>query len=178
MSEFLKHVTRYNFNQPTIVVDRYSPVSGGKLEASPEGAYMAVKDLQSALAMGVMFELNEEIADLHADGQAQRALMRTLTSMGFENFEQVIKCLEQNRHTVLEEREFEIWDVGYQATGEYKPPSLLGKAKGLSFNDACEALRNAEIAKGSRRFNDWFYQAQQRCWRNYCGNLQPTKPGT
>lgn len=176
MSEFLKSLKRYAAKGPSIVVDRFAPAPTGKLEIDPNGEYVEFRDILTALSLGVLVELNEDLVDLHADGHAQRALMRDLTALGFDSFEQVMECLEKNRATVLKSREFEIWDVGYQATGEYAPPTLLGKAVGLSFKDACDALYGAEVAKGSHRFNDWEYNERQRCWRNYCGNLVPTKP--
>lgn len=47
----------------------------------------------------------------------------------------------------MNNKEFEIWSEGYNATGESGGPSFIGKSWGVSFSDACDnyARRNPEF---------------------------------
>lgn len=38
----------------------------------------------------------------------------------------------------MEEREFEIWQEGYQCSGNASPAHLIGSARGATFHKACE----------------------------------------
>ena len=80
-----------------------------------------------------------EVAALRVDAQAHRQLLKDLEALGYDNFEQVMTVLKNNRVGTLVEREFDIWVEGYAATGEHSPARFLGKARGYNFRSACIA---------------------------------------
>lgn len=84
-----------------------------------------------------------EVAELRKDAQAHRQLLKDLELLGYDNFEQVMTVLKDNRIGTLVEREFDIWVEGYSATGEQSPARYLGKARGYNFRSACAAYHDS-----------------------------------
>lgn len=173
MSNLFKSITRYTAKAIGIIVDRHAPVPSGKLTVDPQGEYMEVKDLVSLLQMGVLIELTPELNELLKDGDAQRALLRDLTALGYEDFDQVMKVLKDQRGTVLKERKFEVWSNLYQATGEYHPPVCYGVVEAISFEEACLKLYDLERTKGSHKYNGWTYHEKSNTWSDHTGRLKP-----
>lgn len=172
----LKLIKRYTSKAIGIILDRHAPPPTGKLTEDPEGEWMRWNDLAILYNKGVLIEKTEALDELVADGHAQRALIRDIEAMGYTDFDTVMSVLREFRATVLEPREFEVWDVGYQATGEYAPPTCLGKTIAICFEEACRELYNAERAAGSHRFTDWKFDERSKTWSNYCGTLVHTEP--
>jgi hypothetical protein len=71
------------------------------------------------------------------DAEAHRTLLKDLEQLGYTDFNQVMTLLKDKRSEVLQERDFQIWAEGYQATGEHAPARLVGTQTAYSFHDAC-----------------------------------------
>lgn len=163
----LSLIKRYTSKAADIILDRHAPPPSGKLTEDPQGEWMKWNDLAILYNKGVLIEKTVALDELVADGHAQRAFMRDVQALGYEDFDQVMKVLKDNREQVVQPREFEIWSVGYVATGEHQPASLLGKATALSFNEACAKLK-AEL--GPHKTKDWHVDAVG-AWSDWCGHL-------
>lgn len=167
----LNLIKRYTSKAVGIIVDRHAPPPSGKLTEDPQGEWMKWNDLAILYNKGVLIEKSEALDELVADGHAQRAFMRDVQALGYEDFDQVMKVLKDNREQVIQPREFEIWSVGYVATGEHQPAFLVGKAIALSFNEACVKLK-AEL--GLHKTNDWKVDASG-AWSDWCGRLRSSE---
>lgn len=88
-----------------------------------------------------------------ADANAHRQMLKELEKMGYTNFEQVMTLLRLKRHEVLQEREFQIWAEGYQATGEHGEARLVGTQKAYSFHDACTMYYETQDASAKAYWN-------------------------
>lgn len=163
----LSLIKRYTSKAASIIVDRHAPPPTGKLTEDPQGEWMKWNDLAILYNKGVLIEKSEALDDLVADGHAQRAFIRDATALGYESFDQVMAVLKECREHLLVPKEFEIWSVGYVATGERQPASLLGKATALSFNEACVKLK-AEL--GPHKTKDWKVDPIG-AWSDWCGYL-------
>lgn len=172
----LKLIKRYTSKAVGIILDRHAPPPTGKLTEDPEGEWMRWNDLAILYNKGVLIEKTEALDELVADGHAQRALIRDIEAMGYTDFDTVMSVLREFRTTVLEEREFEVWDVGYNDMGNITSPTCLGKVVAICFEAACRELYDNERKAGSHRFSDWKFDERTKTWSNYCGQLVPTKP--
>lgn len=98
-----KRLTRYTIKTPGIILDRHSPPPTGEPVIDPKGEWMKVQQLANIIAMGGLMIVDEPLVELLKDGEAQRALIRDLTAMGFETFDEVMAVLEEfNKGTVTE----------------------------------------------------------------------------
>lgn len=172
----LKLIKRYTSKAIGIIVDRHAPPPTGKLTEDPEGEWIKWNDVAVLYNKGVLIEKTHELDELVADGHAQRAFIRDVTALGYEDFDQVMQVLREQRATVLKERSFEIWTKGYQATGEYAPPALIGTATALCFEEACRKLYDAYRTAGSHKLNDWKFDPKTNRWSDYCGYLVEANP--
>lgn len=161
-----------------IILDRHNiPPPAQKLTLDTEGEYVEFKELKGMLDTGLLIEMSAELQETFLDAQAQRSLITTLTNMGYEDFDQVLQVLREQRATVLKERSFEIWSVGYQATGEFTPPNRVATTTALSFEEACRKLHDAYKANGVHSGPaSWIFDEETLRWRDYCGYLVDTKP--
>lgn len=167
----LNLIKRYTSKAIGIIVDRHAPPPSGKLTEDPQGEWMKWNDLAILYNKGILIEKSEALDELVADGHAQRALIRDITAIGYTDFEQVMSVLRECRDHILRPREFEIWTIGYRATGEEQPPFLLGKATAISFNEACAKLK-AEL--GTHKTKDWTVDEHGR-HSDWCGYLRATE---
>ena len=172
----LKLIKRYTTKAIGIIVDRHAPPPTGDLTMDAEGEWMKYNDLLILIQQGALLEVSTQLMDELEDGRSQRAFMRDVTALGYEDFDQVMQVLREQRTTVLKERTFEIWTKGYQATGEYAPPALVGTAIALSFEEACRKFYNDTRASGSHKLNDWKFDPKTNRWSDYCGHLVDAKP--
>lgn len=148
----LKRMDRFTTDKVGIILDRHAPVKASSLTLDPEGEYVRIKDLIVLLRMGALIEINKEISERLQDGVAHSMLMKRLDSLGYEDFDQVIKVLTDNRNSVLSEKEFEIWASGYNDMGNICYAYKVGEAKGYSFYDACI---NYHKAQDKNTVKDW-----------------------
>lgn len=89
-----KRLTRYTIKPPGIILDRHAPPSTGEPVVDPKGEWMKVQQLANIIALGGLMIVDEPLVELLKDGEAQRALIRDLTAMGFETFDEVMAVLE------------------------------------------------------------------------------------
>jgi hypothetical protein len=90
---------------------------------------------------------NEVQLNNMADAAAHRQMLKDLEQLGYTDFGQVMTLLKDKRSEVLQEREFQIWAEGYQATGQSSDARLVGTQKAYSFYDACKLQYESEDAQ-------------------------------
>lgn len=156
--DILKRFMRYTLKSPAIITN---PPQPSKMVADPEGEYILVDQLVGAIQSNGLLIKTPELDEMFEDGKAQRALIRDLDKLGYEDFDTVMKVLRQQRDSVLHEREFEIWREGYQATGEHQTAQLVGKATAISFYETVVKLRKETPD------NDWLYDEASGTWSSY-----------
>lgn len=158
-----KRLTRYTIKPPGIILDRHAPPATGEPVVDPKGEWMKVQQLANIIALGGLMIVDEPLVELLKDGEAQRALIRTLTSLGYTDFDQVIQVLQEQRTTVLKLREFEVWMEGWQDNGNHEKARLLGKGVGYSFSEAVANLKEqlGDKAKG------WKHDPSSNLWSDY-----------
>lgn len=88
-----KRLTRYTIKPPGIILDRHAPPPTGEPVVDPKGEWMKVQQLANIIALGGLMIVDESLVELLKDGEAQRALIRDLTAMGFETFDEVMAVL-------------------------------------------------------------------------------------
>lgn len=154
-------IKRYTSKPIGIIVDRHAPPPSGKLTEDPQGEWMKWNDLAILYNKGILIEKTETLDELVADGHAQRALIRDITSLGYDDFEQVMKVLKDNREQVITERKFEIWQGGYSATGNDIKARLIYKVVAFSFNEACQKLRDSRVPYHDE---SWIYRGATDTW--------------
>ncbi|ABY63271.1 hypothetical protein ST201phi2-1p448 [Pseudomonas phage 201phi2-1] len=159
-----KRLTRYTIKPIGIILDRHAPPPSGEPVVDPKGEWMKVQQLANIIALGGLMIVDEDLVEHLKDGDAQRALMRDLTALGYDDFEQVMQVLKEQRGTVLKLREFEVWMEGYRATGEDAKAHLLGKGVGYSFN---EAVKNLKEQLGEHKTKEWRYNPNTGLWSNW-----------
>lgn len=167
----LNLIKRYTAKAAGIIVDRHAPAPTGKLTEDPQGEWMKWNDLAILYNKGILIEKTEALDELVADGHAQRAFIRDATAIGYTDFDEIMRVLKECRDHVLVEREFEIWSVGYRDNGNHTPPFLLGKAKAMSFNEACVKLKT-EL--GPQKTDDWKVDQYGR-HSDWCGYLRASE---
>lgn len=89
-----KRLTRYTIKPPGIILDRHAPQATGEPVIDPKGEWMKVQQLANIIALGGLLIVDEPLVELLKDGEAQRALIRDLTAMGFETFDEVMAVLK------------------------------------------------------------------------------------
>lgn len=158
-----KRLTRYTIKPPGIILDRHAPPPTGEPVIDPKGEWMKVQQLANIIALGGLMIVDEELVEHLKDGDAQRALIRTLTGFGYDDFDQVIQVLREQRSTVLKLREFEVWVEGWQDNGHHEKARLLGKGVGYSFSEAVANLKEqlGDKAKG------WEHDPSTNRWSDY-----------
>lgn len=147
-----------------IILDRHNiPPPAQKLTLDTEGEYVEFKELKGMLDTGLLIEMSAELQETFLDAQAQRSLIATLTGMGYEDFDQVLQVLKEQRSTVLKPREFEVWMEGWQDNGHHEKARLLGKGVGYSFSEAVLNLKEqlGPKAKG------WVHDVSTNRWSDY-----------
>lgn len=157
----LRRIDRYATEKVGIILDRHAPPPTGKLTKDPAGEWIKLKDIQVLLRMGGLLEASDELTERLLDGHAQQAFIRDVTNLGYTDFDQVMEILKNNRHQLLDIKEYEIWTEGYRATGEEQNASLLGKASGFSFKEACDAF-HAQLDEPKK--NIWSYHPDSGTW--------------
>jgi len=88
---------------------------------------------------------------------AHRALTRDLGKLGYDDFDQVIKVLTEQRDNVVPLKQFEVW----RDNGNDEKASLVGKAVARSFYDAVVILQK------ERNANEWTYDKARGSWYSY-----------
>lgn len=161
-----KRLERFTIKPIGIIVDRHAPPPTGEPTRDPKGEWMKVQHLANIIALGGLMIVDEPLVEHLKDGDAQRALMRDLTDLGYDDFDQVMTVLRNNREQVLKLREFEVWMEGYRATGEDAKARLLGKGVGFSFKEACENLKEQ---LGPHKTSDWRIDSEGRYSNWGCG---------
>lgn len=161
MSDLLKRITRYTTKGPSIVVDRFAATPPGKLTVDTEGEYMTFADLVALMKLGALVEVTDDLKELLDDGAAQRGLMRDIGNMGYQDFEQVMTILKNNRQQLLDKKEFEIWIEGYKATGESAKASLVSKETAFSFHEAVQQYVNS-LEPDQAKY--WNYSKEHNVW--------------
>lgn len=135
----LSLIKRWSPAVPKILLSPQDTVNETKMVLDNEGGeYMKFNDFLILLQNGVYLEATKEMHETLLDGKAQQSLIARLSRMGYEDFDQVMKVLEEQRGTVLKKKEYEIWQEGHRATGESSIASFVGKAEGYSFLDAVD----------------------------------------
>jgi len=89
-----KRLERYTIKPIGIIVDRHSPPPTGEPTLDPKGEWMKVQHLANIIALGGLMIVDEPLVEQLKDGDAQQALMRDLTNLGYEDFEQVMDVLQ------------------------------------------------------------------------------------
>lgn len=162
-ANIFKRITRYSLKPPSIILNINAPIPTGDPVVDPEGEWMKCDQLNGIITAGGLLESTPALLEELKDGEAQRALMRTLTQLGYQDFDQVMEVLRNNREQVLKLREFEIWMEGWQDNGNHEKARLLGKGVGLSFH---EAVLNLKEQLGPHKTSDW-RQWPDGTWHSY-----------
>lgn len=162
--EILKRFQRYTLSKPQIILNPNTPPQPLKMVEDPEGEYILIDQLKGAIEVGGLIVNTPELQEHLADGDAQKGLLRDLTKLGYEDFDQVMKVLKDARDSVITEKEFEIWSEGYQATGENAKAALHGKVVARSFHEAVEKYI-ANAPKGTKQY--WHYSESSDTWLMY-----------
>lgn len=157
----LSRITRYTTKGPSIVVDRFAATPAGKLTVDTQGEYMAFVDLVVLMRMGALMEVTPDLQERLLDGDAQRGLMRDIGNLGYTDFEQVMEILKNNRHQLLDKKEYTIWVEGHQATGEKSTATLAGKETAFSFHEAIQQHVNS-LGPDAAKY--WHYVKDTNTW--------------
>lgn len=174
-ANIFKRITRYTIKPIGIVLDRFAAPPPSEPTIDPEGEWMKCDQLNGIINTGGLIEYTPELKELLLDGDAQRAFIRDVTALGYTDFNQVMEILRNNRHQLLDEREFEIWSQGYNEMGNQSPPYLIAKVAAYSFEEACRKHVEDQKASGSHKAQDWTQDPLTGSWRNYCGALKPSE---
>ena len=150
----LKLIKRWSPNSPQILLSPQAvPAKTEMVLDMEKGEYMRFNDLLILLQNMALVEMNKDLSERLADGNAQQMLLKRLSKMGYEDFDQVMQVLNEQRGTVLKQKEYEIWQEGYVATGESQQAYLRGKATGYSFLDAVDNYISSQSSDVKDCFN-------------------------
>lgn len=156
----LSRFQRYTLKSPSIILSSNVPPAPAKMVADTEGEYILVDQLLGAIRSGGLLINDKWMQEHIADGDAQKALVRDLTILGYDDFDQVMEILKEVRDLRVKEREFEVWCEGYRATGEDQKAHLIGKATARSFHDAVLILQKEQ-------HRQWQYDEKEGTWSTY-----------
>lgn len=155
--DFLKRFQRYTLKASAIIMN---PPVPPKMVADPEGEYILVDQLFGAIKVGGLFPYSDELQDLFDHAAGHKALLRHLDKLGYEDFDQVIKVLTEQRDNAVQSRQFEVWREGWRDNGNDEKASLVGKATARSFYDAVVVLKKEQNAP-------WVYDPAENSWSSY-----------
>lgn len=155
--DFLKRFQRYTLKASAIIMN---PPVPPKMVADPEGEYILVDQLVGAIKVGGLYPHTKELQTLFEEGAAHRALTRDLGKLGYDDFDQVIKVLTEQRDNVVPLKQFEVWREGWRDNGNDEKASLVGKAVARSFYDAVVILKKEQNA-------NWNYDKAIDTWHSY-----------
>lgn len=158
--DLFKRITRYTFKPIGIIVDRMAPPNN-EPTVDPEGEWMKCEQLNNIIYAGGVLVNTPEVAEMAMDAAAQRGLMRDLSNLGYIDFEQVMTILKNNRHQLLDQKEYEIWIEGYATTGNISEAVRVTKEKAFSFHEAIQQYVNSLEPEQAKR---WNYSKDLNVW--------------
>lgn len=92
----LKLIKRYTLKTIGIITDLRAPPPTGKPTEAADGEWMKWNDLAILYNKGILIEKTEALDELVADGHAHRAFIKAATGMGYTEFDEIVKVLEEH----------------------------------------------------------------------------------
>lgn len=161
-ANIFKRITRYTIKPAGIILDRHAPLPTGEPTIDPEGEWMKCDQLNNIIHAGGLIEYTSDLKERLLDGDAHRGLLRELDNLGYDDFEQVLTILKNNRHQILDKKKYEIWMEGFSATGqEGKAQLVVSNIEAFSFHEAC-SIHFSKLTKEESEY--WSYSKQSNTW--------------